>query len=745
MRHTETGCPRGIRFFLCVISIYHYIVSHLHEKALYLDVAVIAKKCYTNVRTRNTFMRNKMKNTVKLKGRMKSYLQSSLYLGFLLAVVDILVYMLDYRAGLVVTAFLIFYFAIVLSMMFYNKPVIMNELISFATQYGQIQRRLLRDLELPHALLDDAGKVIWTNIAFERLTHQEKGYRKSVTTLFPTITKDELPGRDGEDEIECRVEYENGNYVAKLKKISLKEMAENSDIIEAKGYDGYLIALYLFDETALQIALKEVDDQSLAVALIYLDNYEEALESVEEVRRSLLIALIDRKVNKYIAALDGICKKLEKDKYLVIMRKEAATHLQESRFDILEDVKTVNIGNEMAVTISIGMGLNGLSYAQNYEFARNAIDIALGRGGDQAVVKVPENVIYYGGKSQQMEKSTRVKARVKAHALREIISVKDEVYVMGHRMGDVDSFGASVGIYRIAEALDKKAHIVLNDVTSSMQPMVEMFRDNDDYTEDMIINSQLALETVGNNAVLVVVDVNKPSITECPELLKRCKSIVVLDHHRQGTEIIENATLSYIEAYASSACEMVSEILQYISDDLRLRSEEADCMYSGIMIDTNNFMTKTGVRTFEAAAFLRRNGADVTRVRKLFRDDAAEYKAKADAVSQAEIYRRFYAISVCTGEDVASPTVVGAQAANELLNIKGIRASFILTRYNGIIYISARSIDEVNVQVIMERMGGGGHLNIAGAQLENGTIEEGIESIKRTLDAMIQEGELSAD
>ena len=686
-----------------------------------------------------------MKNTVKLKGRLKSYLQSSLYLGFLLAVVDVLIYMLDYRAGLVVTAFLIFYIAIVLSMMLYNKPIIMNELISFATQYGQIQRRLLRDLELLHALLDDSGKVIWTNIAFERVTHQPKGCHKSITTLFSSITKDKLPGQGGGDEVECRVEFENGNYVVKLKKISLKEMAENSDIIEAKGYEGYLIALYMFDETALQIALKEVDNQSLTVALIYLDNYEEALESVEEVRRSLLIALIDRKVNKYIAALDGICKKLEKDKYLVILRKEAAMHMQESRFDLLEDVKTVNIGNDMAVTISIGMGLNGLSYAQNYEFARNAIDIALGRGGDQAVVKVPENVIYYGGKSQQMEKSTRVKARVKAHALREIIAVKDEVYVMGHRMGDVDSFGASVGIYRIAEALNKKAHIVLNDVTTSMQPMVEMFRNNDEYAEDMIINGQMALETVGNNAVLVVVDVNKPSITECPELLKRCKSIVVLDHHRQGTEIIENATLSYIEAYASSACEMVSEVLQYISDDLRLRSEEADVMYSGIMIDTNNFMTKTGVRTFEAAAFLRRNGADVTRVRKLFRDDAAEYKAKADAVSQAEIYRRFYAISVCTGEDVASPTVVGAQAANELLNIKGIKASFVLTKYNGTIYISARSIDEVNVQVVMERMGGGGHLNVAGAQMESGTIEEGIASIKRTLDTMIGEGELAAD
>jgi c-di-AMP phosphodiesterase-like protein len=683
-----------------------------------------------------------MKNSVKLKGRMKSYLQSSLYLGFLLIAVDVLIFMLDYRSGLVLSVFIIFYIAIILSMMFYNKPVIMNELVSFATQYGQIQRRLLRDLELPHALLDDGGKVVWTNIAFEKLVHQEKGYRKSITALFPSITKDKLPGEGDEDEVEFDVEFESGNYIAKLKKISLKEMAENSDIIEAKGYEGYLIALYLFDETALKIALKEVDDQSLAVGLIYLDNYDEALESVEEVRRSLLIALIDRKVNKYIASLDGICKKLEKDKYFVIMRKESALQLQENRFDLLEDVKTVNIGNEMAVTISIGMGFNGLSYAQNYEFARNAIDIALGRGGDQAVVKVPENVTYYGGKSQQVEKSTRVKARVKAHALKEIISVKDEVYVMGHRLGDVDSFGASIGIYRIATALDKKAHIVLSDVTASMQPMVEMFKHNDDYPEDMIISGGQALEMVGSNAVLVVVDVNKPSITECPELLKRCKSIVVLDHHRQGAEVIENATLSYIEAYASSACEMVSEILQYISDNLKLKSEEADCMYSGIMIDTNNFMTKTGVRTFEAAAYLRRNGADVTRVRKLFRDDAAEYKAKADAVSQAEIYRNYYAISVCRGENVASPTVVGAQAANELLNIKGIKASFILTPYNGIIYISARSIDEVNVQVIMERMGGGGHLNVAGAQIENGTPEEGIAILKRTLDAMIAEGDL---
>lgn len=316
---------------------------------------------------------------------------------------------------------------------------------------------------------------------------------------------------------------------------------------------------------------------------------------------------------------------------------------------------------------------------------------------------------------------------------------------MGHRVADVDSFGAAVGIYRIATTLERKASIVLNDVSTSLQPIVDLFKSHEEYKEDMIIGSQQAIEMAGSNTVLVVVDVNKPSITECPELLRLCKSIVVLDHHRQGTEVIENATLSYVEAYASSACEMVSEILQYIGQSIHITAEEADCMYSGIIIDTNNFMSKAGVRTFEAAAFLRRNGADVTRVRKLFRENATEYKAKADAVSQAEIYRSSFAISTCTSEDIQSPTVVGAQAANELLNIKGVKASFVLTEYQNQIFVSARSIDEVNVQVIMEKMGGGGHLGIAGCQLSDVSIFEGIGILKGTLDKMIAEGDLLAD
>lgn len=683
----------------------------------------------------------KKKKRIRLKGRLRIYMQTSLYLGILLLLVDIGIYFLDVRAGFLLTCFLLFYFGMVILLMFYNRPVIINELVSFATQYGQIQKTLLKDMVIPYALLDEDARVIWCNHAFMDAIHSEKPFKKSITYVFPSITKDRLP--EGDQEAEIEITFEGSDYMAHVTRVPLKGIAEDSDIMEEAAYDGCLYAVYLYDETALKIALRENDAQSLAVGLIYLDNYEEALASVEEVRRSLLTALIDRKVNKYVAAFDGICQKIEKDKYLVILKKRSVAQMQEQRFELLEDVKTVNIGNEMAVTISIGIGLDGLVYAQNHEFARTAIDLALGRGGDQAVVKTPDKINYYGGKSQQVEKNTRVKARVKAHALREIITSKDHVLIMGHTIADVDSFGAAVGIYRIAKTLERRAQIVLNDINVTLQPLVDMFKNNPEYEHDMFLTSAQAIEAAGPNTVLVVVDVNRPSITECPELLKICKNIVVLDHHRAGTETIENATLSYVETYASSACEMVSEILQYISDSLRIKNEEADSMYAGMVIDTNNFVAKTGVRTFEAAAFLRRNGADVTRVRKLFRENALEYKARADVVGHAEIYRSAYAISTCNSVGLQSPTVVGAQAANELLNIRGVKASFVLTAYQGKVFYSARSIDEVNVQVIMEKMGGGGHLNIAGCQKEGMTLGEGIDLLKKTLDKMIEEGEIS--
>lgn len=680
-----------------------------------------------------------MNRKVKLKGHLKTYLNTAMLLGIALAVVNVGIYLLDLSAGMSVSIFLVIYIIAMGVLQRRSKPIILSEFIDFATQYGQVQSKLLRELELAHVLLDDAGKIIWTNEAFEKITHKDKGYRKSISSLFPAVTNEKLKF---EQELEMDVVFEGHEYVLKLKRISIKDVLDNSQIMEADDESG-LIAGYLFDETALKKALREIDDQSLAVGMIYIDNYDEALESVEDVRRSLLIALIDRKINRYFSALDCIVRKTEKDKYMVIMRKAAVLALKESRFDLLEDVKTVNIGNEMAVTVSIGVGLDASTYAQKCEYARTAIDLALGRGGDQAVVKSPDSIIYYGGKSQQVEKSTRVKARVKANALQEIINSKDRVLVMGHRLSDADAFGSAVGISCVAKALGKKCNIVINDITSSVKPLVELFKDSNTYDEDFIINSSEALELADSSTVLVVVDVNKPSITECPELIKACRTVVVLDHHRQSSEVIENATLSYVEPYASSACEMVAEVLQYIAGgNVKVRSNEADCLYSGIIVDTNNFTTKTGVRTFEAAAFLRRCGADVTRVRKMFRDGALEYKAKAETVRGAEIYRNAYAIGICPTGGLESPTEIGAQAANELLGINGIKASFVATEYNGKIYISARSIDEVNVQIIMERLGGGGHMNIAGAQLADISPDRAVTIIKDTISRMLEEGAL---
>ena len=681
-----------------------------------------------------------MSRQERRKKKLSAFFKIPILLGLFLTGITVLVYFIDWPIGIILTIFLVIYFVFTLYMYLNNSEILRKEMVEFATSYGELQGELLKSFDIPYALLDETGKIMWFNDAFGTAVHKDSDYRRSITTIFPAIRREGLP--KDEKEIRVQVEMEGTTFMAQIKKLNMAELLPSNTMLDDKARKGELYSLFLIDDTAARIAIQEVDDQSMVVGFVYIDNYEEAVDTLEDVRKSLLVALIDRKVTKYFSSIDGICSKMEKDKYLIVMRKKALHQLEEDHFDLLEDAKTVKIGNEMAITLSIGIGLDGLSYAQNYEFARNAIDLALGRGGDQAVVKNFENVTYYGGKSRQVEKSTRVKARVKAQALKEILNVRDTVFIMGHRLGDPDSFGAALGIYRIAQTLNRKAYIVLNERTVSLRQVLTLFEKNENYSKDMIIDSVTAIESVTDNSALVVVDVNTPSRTECPELLKLCKSIVVLDHHRQGKEVIENATLSYVEPYASSACEMVSEILQYTGENIKVRPEEADAIYGGIVVDTNNFTNRSGVRTFEAAAFLRRCGADVTRVRKLFREDVVSYRAKADAVSHAQIFQDAFAISVCNAENVQSPTVVGAQAADDLLDIKGVKASFVFTRYQGKVFVSARSIDEVNVQLIMEKMGGGGHLNIAGCQLDNVTIDEAIATLKKTISDMIEAGDL---
>ena len=682
-----------------------------------------------------------MKEKIKMKGQLRLYLQWPLILSLLLVAANAAVGAMDVKAGMVMGIFTLVYIAISIHLYFQKRSSLMADMVEFASEYAWVQKRLLSDMMQPYAMADEAGRLMWMNKEFARLTGLEKNSKKHIQSLFPELAKENLA--DLEEGASVHTAVGDSRYRVDIKWVSLEDARIVGNQLGSGAEKEKLMAVYLTDETEVVRCRQEINDQKLVAGLIYLDNYDEALESVEEVRRSLLTALVDRKINKYIYAMNGIVKKMEKDKYFFAIKQQYMEKLQENRFSILEDVKTVNIGNEMAVTLSIGIGMNGDSYNQNYEFARTAIDMALGRGGDQAVVKNGGRIQYFGGKAQQVEKTTRVKARVKAHALRELMETKDRLLIMGHKRGDIDSFGAAVGIYRIATALNKKAHIMANDYTASVKPMMERFIGNPDYPDDMFLTSEKAAELVDANTLLVVVDVNRPSITDAPELLRMVKTIVVLDHHRQSSEIIDNAVLSYVEPYASSACEMVAEILQYIADGIKMKSAEADAMYAGIVIDTNYFTNQTGVRTFEAAAFLRRNGADITRVRKLFRDNMEEYQAKAEAVREAEVYKDAFAISVCPSEGLVSPTVVGAQAANDLLNINKIRASVVLTKYNGTIFVSARSIDDINVQVMMEYLGGGGHRNAAGAQLTDMSIDEAKARVKDVISQMIEKGDIS--
>ena len=679
-----------------------------------------------------------MKNkNMRLKGQLRMYMQWPLIMTILLLAMNIWMYMTDQKAGLTMTVFVIIYAMIVGLLYFYNRSLILADLIQFLTQYKGIQNTLLKELTVPYAIILEDGHILWKNDRFSEIVD---GREKFIQKIIPELNKGIFP-KDDETRNELEITYKERDYQVELRRISLEGFSESERMLQIPKEKEYFIALYMRDVTELNSYIRENEDQRLIAGLIYIDNYDEVMESVEEVRQSLLVALIDRKLNKYINDVDGIVKKLENDKYFFVVKKESYRKFEADKFSLLEEVKQVNIGNARSATLSIGLGLNTATYALSYNYARMAIDLALARGGDQAVIKDCKGITYFGGKKEQTAKNTRVKARVKAEALREFIVAKDQVIVMGHKISDPDSFGACMGIYRAAVALEKKAHIVINDVSTSIKPLYDEIAQSSVYGKDIFLTSGEALDYISDSAMVVVVDTNKPQMTECPELLKRSKTIAVLDHHRQSSTVIDNAVLSYIEPYSSSTCEMVAEVLQYIVDDIKVPSIEADCLYAGIMIDTRNFMNRTGVRTFEAAAYLRRCGADITRVRKMFRDDMESYRAKAEAMRMAEVYREQYAIAECPS-DIASPTVLAAQTANELLDINGIKASFVLTVYNGRIFLSARSIDEVNVQIIAEKLGGGGHINSAGAQFEHTNVKEAIEALKVTIDQMIEEGDI---
>ena len=683
----------------------------------------------------------KDKQDIQLKGQLKLYMQWPAIMSVLLLAMNVWIYKIDHRAGFIMLIFVLIYMLIVGALYFSNRAVILRDLVEFSAQYGVVQNTLLKELSVPYALLMEDGKILWVNDEFNAIFEGEGKVTGSLAKYIPEINRSLFPKEEGQ-KVQREVRYEDREYLAELRKISVKGFSDSEQLMEMPEEQEYFIAVHMQDVTERNEYMRANEEQRLVAGMLYIDNYDEVIDSVEEVRQSLLLALIDRKINQYFMKVNGIVKKVETDKYFIVVKKKDFKKLEEDRFSLLEEVKSVSVGNKIPATLSMGLGLSSESYSQSYNYARVAIDQALARGGDQAVIKDCNGITYYGGKREMSYKNTRVKARVKAEALREYMMTSENILVMGHTMTDVDSLGAAIGIYRAAEAIGKKAHIVLNKPTNSIRSVYEDYINNPDYPEDMFIGSSDAKDLMNNNSMVIVVDTNRPQMTECPDLLQMTKTIVVLDHHRQSSDNIDNAMLSYIEPYASSACEMVSEILQYIDEDVKIPPLEASSMYAGMMIDTNNFTNRTGVRTFEAAAFLRRCGADIPYVRKIFRDDMDSYRAKASIISNAEVYRQQFAIAKGQNLRVDSPTIIGAQAANELLDIEGIRASFVLTVYQGRIYVSARSIDEVNVQIIMERLGGGGHMNASGTQFDHTNMEEAVNCVKAQIDRMIEEGDI---
>lgn len=705
--------------------------------------------------------------------RHEIYLQMPLYVIALFVLCDIWMLTVSVVAGIVGIIFTAVYSVVVIVLYISSRVSSEAAYANRAMENGRVQKDLIREFPIPYAILDKTGRLAWVNDEFAHITNTSKRKLMRLTAMqvFEGLTHEMILG-ECDEPVHADIEYDGKEYRVEIKNIRVnpdgpvdsaqeqetsehEEEMENLPVTEDQPQEKKTIkrkkhtgvtnftAMYLFDMTERNKLAKENEEQKLVTGLIYIDNYDEIFDDLEEVRHSLLVALVDRKINKYMANVDAIVRSFEKDKYMFVMPKKYLPQLQENKFALLDEVKAINIGNDLPLTLSISLGTEYKSFIEDFEAARSAMELALGRGGDQVVLKSNDKITYYGGRSQGTEKSTRVKARVKTLAFKELLETKEKVIIMAHKNPDMDAFGSAIGVYRMVNSMNKEAHIVINEVSSAISPIYGNFTANSIYGDDMIINNEQAIEMINADTMLVVVDVNNPSLTECEELISYAKTVVVFDHHRQTKDVIANATLSYVEPFASSACEMIAEMLQYMDEKIKLRPSEADAMYAGILIDTDNFLTKTGVRTFEAAAYLRRSGADVMRVRKMFRSDIDSYRQKADGVRNAEMVLGMFAVSVFEPkEGPESPIVLTAKVANEMLNIAGVRASFVIAQLGDDVKISARSIDDVNVQIIMERMGGGGHANIAAAQFKNTTKEEVKEQLVNLLEEMYKEGDI---
>ncbi len=583
------------------------------------------------------------------------------------------------------------------------------------------------DFPLPAVILAQTGDVLWNNQELEQLFKglNKQRYMENLIKELEAEFDTKFKAIDKEISIHDKHFRVLGNLV-NLKKKHQKE-AE------------HVLALYFIDRTDYYKLFRVYDDSKDAIGIVMVDNYDELLQGTNDTDKPQLVAAIERKLREWFAFTGGILSKLDRNRFLIIFEKKYVKAFSDSKFEILDSIKELSYSNKIPVTLSIAVNMEEGSKYEKFQGAISALDVVLGRGGDQAVIKKDGKFDFFGGKSKEFEKTTRVKSRVIAQALKELVLSSKNVVVMGHKNMDADALGAAMGIYRVAKAYGKSASIVFNNYGVALKELCERISQNTEYA-NVLLPEEDILPRTSEETLVVVVDTHKADMVEGPEILSRVSKVVVIDHHRRSTEAIDTAVLTFQEVYASSASELVTEIIQYSEDKIELTKEEAECLYAGILTDTKNFTQKTGVRTFEAAAYLKRIGIDVAAINKDFQTDVDTYVAIADVIRNCEIVSNKVAIAICP-KGLENQIQITAQAADELLNLNGIETSFVLCEHDGKVHISGRSNGTVNVQVILEKFGGGGHMMIAGAQVEGKTVEE----VKQMIITAVKESETTKE
>lgn len=586
-------------------------------------------------------------------------------------------------------------------------------------------KKAIMNLPIPLCILEFDGRISWYNNKFYKMTDSSDLLGVNIDSIIKNLNLRKVLNEN--KELYTEVTYKDRQYTV------VYNVIKNEQEKNAK----YLMMLYWLDKTDYLKLEKEYNEEKNVIMLIQVDGYDEVLKSASEENRSLINLEIEKMLTSLENNTKGALKRTSKDKFILIMNKKELNEIEESKFAILDKIRDINHGNGLPITISMGIGIDGDTVNENFKLANGALDLALGRGGDQAVIKTKDKFAFYGGKSKAVEKTTKVKSRLIGHALREVILGSDQVYIMGHKYPDMDAMGAAVGIYDICKSCNKSANVVLDSSNESIDEFVKRL-ESQEYYKNIFISKDDAIRNCNRNTLVVVVDTHRPSYTECQELLGLTKKIVVIDHHRRGVEFINDSVLLFHEIYVSSTCEMVTELVQYMEENVKINKITAEGLLAGISLDTKHFAFKTGVRTFEAASYLRKMGADTVEVKKMFNSDVQDFITKADIIKNSKIIDNRIALAYSERE-IENINVVIAQAADELLSVKGIEASFVIGKKYETAFISARSFGHINVQVLMEKLGGGGHIDIAGAQLEDVSLNEAYKKVYEIIEKYLQE------